>query len=251
MAMGPSPRGQGTRVLVVDDGKTERRLIALALRGVACQIDSVASAQAALLALAHSPYDLLLVDQHLPDSLGSALIGLIVREWQAPPPAVLLSADRSAPTRAAALRAGAQAVWPKPAPGGRLRALLRAHAPSCSATPATPLLAEVQAQAFVLGFEKGLERAEWIGRWEREVAAHLAQLRALAALRGAPAQRASQHELHRLRGSAALVGAARLDLLAAALEARSDPASLAALQEAAADTSAALRARAGFLPQKN
>lgn len=242
-------------LLVVDDGKTERLAIIIPLQKAGWQVASVASARAALLAMARTPFEVLLVDQHLPDCLGSDLIALMVREWQPPPRAILLSADRSARTRAAAHRAGACAVLTKPETTERLLSLLAEHGPVAGNAPATPLLAEAQAQDFLIGFKIGQERAQWVTRWEREVASQLAQLQELYTLGSAAAHPSIKPGLHRLRGSAAVVGAWRLGRRISTLENDSDragaPANLAALRQIAADTSVALWARAKFLPLQN
>ncbi len=251
----PPTASQPTPLLVVDDGKTERLAIAIPLQKAGWQVASAASARAALLAMARTPFEVLLVDQHLPDCLGSDLIALMVREWQPPPRVILLSADRSARTRAAANRAGACAVLTKPEPTERLLSLLAEHGPVAGDAPATPLLAEAQAQDFLTGFQIGQERAQWVTRWEQEVASQLAHLQELHTLGSAAAHHSIKQALHRLRGSAAVVGAGRLGRLVSTLENDSDragePASLEALLKIAADTSVALWARAKFLPPQN
>ena len=200
MPTAPPIASQPAPLLVVDDGKIERLAIAIALQKAGWRVASVASARAALLAMARTPFYVLLVDQHLPDCLGSDLIALMVREWQPPPRAILLSADRSARTRAAAHRAGACAVLTKPEPTERLLSLLAQHGPVAGNAPATPLLVEAQAQDFLIGFKIGQERAQWVTRWEQEVASQLAQLRELHTLCSAAARHAIKQELHRLRG---------------------------------------------------
>ena len=58
--------------------------------------------------------DLALLDLHLPDGDGAALLARLSAEGVALPPAIVLTADATAQARERALRAGAAAVLTKP-----------------------------------------------------------------------------------------------------------------------------------------
>jgi PAS domain S-box-containing protein len=80
-----APRLHGTRVLVVDDNATNRRLLEEILRSWCMVPATAAGAREALLLIAQArqagePYDLVLTDAHMPDVDGFALVEQIRRD---------------------------------------------------------------------------------------------------------------------------------------------------------------------------
>ena len=104
------------RVLYVDDDRVNLLLFSEACRvagGV--QLETATSGAEALELLKTFTPELMVIDLHLPDTDGCALL-LRVREraGHADLPAALCSADDPALTAARAARAGFQYCWPKP-----------------------------------------------------------------------------------------------------------------------------------------
>jgi CheY-like chemotaxis protein len=205
----------GLRVLLVDDGKAERRLARLALEKAGCHITTADDARSALRALDGNAFDLLICDQRLPDLIGTALIALIAQTVSPPPPMILLSAEVSARTRDAAARAGAAAVIGKPAAPAQLEELVRRHAAIPMAHHHDQLLDANHAGDFLLGAPDPAGRQRLAQRWQQAAREQITHLAGHVSTMDA---RAWRQELHRLRGTAALVGAIRLEVAAAALE---------------------------------
>jgi signal transduction histidine kinase/DNA-binding response OmpR family regulator/putative methionine-R-sulfoxide reductase with GAF domain len=75
--IGAQPALQGKRILVVDDNATNRRILALQSAKWGLVAQDTESPQAALEMLAANPYDLAIVDMHMPGMDGNALAARI------------------------------------------------------------------------------------------------------------------------------------------------------------------------------
>lgn len=238
MSVSPSKR-----VLLVDDGRAERRLAVIALRNAGCLTTVADNASAALRCLPGGAFDMMICDQRLPDLMGTALLRLVARSVAPPPPMLLLSSDPSRETREAALRAGAVAVVTKPTTPQQLAELVLAHATPPRGRHVDHLLDAAHTEDFMLGAGGRVERAALAQRWLAAVGAQLATLALHVDRQNGKGWR---QELHRLRGAAALVGAIRLEVATAELEsAVPATSSLALLESLLETTAAALLAYAG------
>ncbi len=108
--------GDPVRVLYVDDDRVVALLFEEAARHAGGFDVEVAETGAEALALARGErYDLLVVDLHLPDTTGHALLpALFGALAPPPPPAYLCTADTDASVDAAARAAGFDGCWAKP-----------------------------------------------------------------------------------------------------------------------------------------
>jgi two-component system, OmpR family, KDP operon response regulator KdpE len=114
----------GARVLVVDDEPQIVRGLRVVLRNAGFQVDSAATKQEALDALAHRPPDAVLLDLVLPDGSGVD-ITREVRGWSNVP-IVVVSAVGDEREKVRALDAGADDYVTKPFGSDELTARLRA-----------------------------------------------------------------------------------------------------------------------------
>ena len=107
---------EGARILVVDDNDSLRRGIALALREGSCEVDEIATGDAAVRQVADAqtvPYDVVLADLRLPGADGLA----VLRAARARDPrtcVVLMTAYGSVEAAVQAMRAGAFDFVQKP-----------------------------------------------------------------------------------------------------------------------------------------
>jgi CheY-like chemotaxis protein len=110
------------RILTVDNEASVTLSLKFVFAGPRYEIHSVEDGQAALAALEASPdpYDLIIVDQKMPNLTGLELVGAL-RERSIPGKIIVLSADISAEARAAYERMDVHAIFPKPFDVGQLR----------------------------------------------------------------------------------------------------------------------------------
>ncbi|HSU04818.1 MAG TPA: ATP-binding protein, partial [Acetobacteraceae bacterium] len=104
-----------TRLLLVEDVAANRLSTVLLLRGEGHRVTGVADATAALRELARAPYDLVLLDMHLP-GVGGLELATLIRAMSGPNRQVILiglTGDGRAETRMAGLAAGMTAVLQK------------------------------------------------------------------------------------------------------------------------------------------
>jgi PAS domain S-box-containing protein len=125
---GPSiARLEGLKVIVVEDEPDARELVERLLLEAGCQVTAVASAAAAITALAGDRFDVLISDIGLPDEDGYSLIERIRhldRTAGGRVPAIALTAFARSEDRTRALRAGFQAHVAKPVEPAELLAIV-------------------------------------------------------------------------------------------------------------------------------
>jgi len=124
---GPGARLEGLKVIVVEDEPDARELVERLLHEAGCQVTAVASAAAAMSALQHARYDVLISDIGLPDEDGYSLIERIRhldRTAGGRLPAIALTAFARSEDRTRALRAGFQAHVAKPVEPAELLAIV-------------------------------------------------------------------------------------------------------------------------------
>jgi DNA-binding response OmpR family regulator len=109
------------RILIVDDDAELVGLLTRDLRGVGYAVDTVGSAEDALVAVRGTRYGLVVVDLGLPDRDGLTLIREM-RAWRLGTPVLVLTARRSVEDRVIGLTAGADDYVIKPFALPELRA---------------------------------------------------------------------------------------------------------------------------------
>lgn len=118
------PRGELSRVLVVDDEPDIRELIDLTLARMGLATECVGSVADAKAALEAGDFQLCLTDMRLPDGEGLEIVRLINEHYPQTPVAVI-TAYGSAENAVAALKAGAFDYLAKPVGLEQLRALIK------------------------------------------------------------------------------------------------------------------------------
>lgn len=118
------PRGELTRVLVVDDEPDIRELIDLTLSRMGLAAECVGTVAEARQALANERFHLCLTDMRLPDGEGLDIVRCIA-EQHAQTPVAVITAFGSAENAVAALKAGAFDYLSKPVGLEQLRALVK------------------------------------------------------------------------------------------------------------------------------
>ena len=118
------PRGELTRVLVVDDEADIRELVDLTLARMGLAAECVGSVGEARSALAAGPFQLCLTDMRLPDGEGLDIVRHI-GEHHPEIPVAVITAFGSAENAVAALKAGAFDYLAKPVGLEQLRALVK------------------------------------------------------------------------------------------------------------------------------
>lgn len=216
------------RLLLVEDDPISRGFFQAALEPLELRVDCADTVARALALAGQHPYELWLIDAHLPDGTGSELLNAL-RARHPGTPALAHTADAGAATRL--LRDGFGEVLVKPLPAGELLHHVRRALPARLPSPGlrSPGLGEPPALA-TADWDEAAALAALNG--ERS---HLIALRELflselpgtrdavdSALRVADEQALRGH-LHRLQASCGFVGAARL--ASAVRELRGDPAS--------------------------
>ena len=129
---GRSRRVTKARILVVDDEPQILRALQAGLRGAGYEVETAATAEAALLAAGMRPPDAVILDLVLPDGSGTE-VARELRTWTSAP-VIVLSAVGEEREKVAALDAGADDYVTKPVGIdellARLRAVLRRAGPS-------------------------------------------------------------------------------------------------------------------------
>ena len=101
------------RVLVIDDDKNIRVTLGVCLEGMGCEVRSVASADAALAAVAERPFDLAFLDLRLGTASGLDLVPRLLAETPGLA-IVLVTAYATVDTAVEAVKRGAADYLPKP-----------------------------------------------------------------------------------------------------------------------------------------
>ena len=114
-----SPRAAYSRVLIVEDEATLRRIIAINLSSRGLLVSEAGTAEAAVAAVAQERPDLILLDINLPDRTGWDVLREL-RRRETDVPTIVISAVRANPSRLAEFHP--LAYLPKPFP---IEALLR------------------------------------------------------------------------------------------------------------------------------
>ena len=115
------------RILYVDDDRINSLLFVETCRhaGIA-EVETAATAAEALELVQHWAPDLLVIDLHLPDLDGYALLPALRSRLDTRPPAYLCTADEAPLVEEPARAAGFDGCWPKPVRPDMVRALLPA-----------------------------------------------------------------------------------------------------------------------------
>lgn len=209
------------QVLVADDDPVSLHFLAAALAELGCAVTAVANGGAAMDACAQARFDLLLLDRHMPDLGGAALLHAL-RERRIDTAAIATSAELDAPTRAELRGAGYIDALAKPITLDRLAQALATHLTGWRnprATAATPGPAQVDTAA-LLDDAAGLAS---VGGDRSTLHALrdllVGELEALRERLGAmPNPAALADMLHRLRASSRYCGTPALGDAAAQLE---------------------------------
>jgi CheY-like chemotaxis protein len=119
------------QVLYIEDNRVNALVLeAIAARLPGLQLRVATTGAEALAAAQDHPPDLLLVDRHLPDMDGDELLARLHRHPRLRRvPAVMVSADCSDASKAAALAVGFCDYWTKPLNAAQVRAGLEAFRP--------------------------------------------------------------------------------------------------------------------------
>ncbi|MCK5768915.1 NahK/ErcS family hybrid sensor histidine kinase/response regulator [Algiphilus sp.] len=125
---------QGATVLCVDNDPDTLAATAALLARWGCSVHTAADGDQALAACPTAP-DAVLIDYHLDDTTGDAVMERLRRYWQCAPPAALVTADHSAAAREAATQVEMRFLA-KPVKPAALRALLSRMLPARRPRPA-------------------------------------------------------------------------------------------------------------------
>jgi signal transduction histidine kinase/FixJ family two-component response regulator len=203
-ASGPPPAVPqlGGRVLVAEDVPDLRRLVSRLLRSAGAEVVEVENGREAFERASAEPFDLLLLDMHMPVMDGrEATEALRAGGYRGP--IVALTADVIAEDVARYRAAGCDTVLGKPVDSRALFALLRRHLPSAPAADSPPGADDrIQAMVAQLG-------ARYRAQFPTEI-------QALLAARDDPTLLVER--LHRIKGSAGSFGFAHITELAGAAE---------------------------------
>ena len=123
--MTPPESLAGVRILLVEDARETREMIAVALGDQGCHVSAVGTCSAADAALKGNGFSAVILDLGLPDGSGIELC----RSWRRAGltvPVLILTARADVASRVAGLDAGADDYLPKPFALAELRARLRA-----------------------------------------------------------------------------------------------------------------------------
>lgn len=130
------PMGGGRlRILLAEDVPANQMLLREVLTRSGHLVDIVGNGRAAVDAVRRQgPYDLVLMDSHMPEMDGVSATRAI-RQMIAPPPVVAMTADTSLEARHALQDAGANDILPKPVPWPELLAMVARYS-TLTPTPA-------------------------------------------------------------------------------------------------------------------
>lgn len=210
-------------VLIADDDPVSLRFLRTALEGLGCEAIVAADGSHAINATRANTLDLLMLDLHMPDIGGAALLRAL-RERSVAAPAVATSAELDAATHAALRAAGFADTLLKPASLESIEKILyrhvdlarrgrSAHAVASEPEVAVPILDDASALAAIGGDRAAMSALRRI--FSGELGALEGDLRTASAL---PEPAALGARLHRLRASSGFCGAAALGAAALRLQ---------------------------------
>jgi PAS domain S-box-containing protein len=128
----------GSRVLVVDDNATNRRILERMLQQLGCEAVCADGADAALARLADGrPFDVVLLDLMMPGCSGFDVAQAMVKRVPSPPPVILLTSSGLPGEIEACREAGIQAYLLKPVTQREIEAAMRQLLAPDTALPAS------------------------------------------------------------------------------------------------------------------
>jgi CheY-like chemotaxis protein len=226
----------GGRVLVVEDNVVNQRVAVRMLEKLGYRADAAASGRKAVDALAHIPYDLVLMDCQMPEMDGYAATAEIRLHERAQgaasrrTPIIAMTANALEGDAEKCLAAGMDDYIPKPVTVQRLAAVLARWSPQTG--PGAP---EEAVDASTLALLRDLQRegqpdllAELIAIYLRDTPPRLAALYEAVARADAEAV---GREAHGLKGSNGQIGAVQVARLCAELEEQARAADLTGASE--------------------
>ena len=251
-ARGPAPAARGARVLVAEDNTVNQKVAVAMLTRLGYRADVVANGGEAVRALERVPYAAVLMDCQMPEMNGYEASAEI-RRRETPGrhvPIVALTASAIKGDEERCLAAGMDAYVTKPVTVEALGAVLSGLVDRGGGGPDAGVLDQATVDALRrLGGDGPSVLEELAGVFLDGAPADIAQLR--GGIRDADLSAVAQ-AAHRLKGSAAAVGATQLGALAeeieaAAMENRAEAVAAAAagIERAFADVQAALRSTTG------
>ena len=249
-ASNPAAPGPGApRILLVEDDAPSRAFLAAALAGLPARVDTAPGAgEALVLAATRGAFDLWLLDAHLPDADGGALLAAL-RLLAPATPALAHTATRDSDYEASLRALGFDGVLVKPIALAVLRTTVRDTLARLSRAGAGTAVAVAEPTADGWFAEQAATRGNACKRRATLRALFHAELpaqRALVERALASGDIASASEvLHRLRASCGFVGAAALGAAVRTLQA--DPGSLDALRRFGACVDAVLALAVGAI----
>jgi len=144
-------RGSGSRLLVVEDRESLRRMLERALGGEGYRVDAVVDEESAKAALTAARYDVVLTDLMLPGGSGLAVVEAC-RALAPPVPVVVMTAYGTVQTAVQAMKLGAADFLEKPVELDDLFAIVAGLVAECAETPAAPPEpSDAEPHAFVAG----------------------------------------------------------------------------------------------------
>ena len=122
-----TPAAQPATALVVEDDPGLMALLQVVLQDAGFATTGVTQIQPALVALATRPFDLLVLDQWLPDGNGLQICEAARRAYGDQPTILIITADARSQRQVLALQLGADDVLGKPFAIDELMARIAAH----------------------------------------------------------------------------------------------------------------------------
>ncbi|MEW5250952.1 ATP-binding protein [Microbulbifer sp. 2201CG32-9] len=240
--------GKVPRILVVDDVKPNRTLLAELLSPLGILVDQAESSERCLERVDNHPPDLIIMDQRMPGLDGLETVA-ILRGRGLRTPVVMISASSFAADREASLQAGCQAFLPKPFELTQLLEILVdlgimvAEAEPCVAVTqseqlpnvadAVPLVDQAQLDGHCRALPPSTFRAVLEEFEQHSATCHVALIEALNQNR----PKAITHSAHRLAGVAAMLGLKALYLACDRIEASATTISESQARQAAVEVS--------------
>ncbi len=225
-AAAPPEDNTHVRVLIAEDNGVNRKVALGQLRELGYRADAVANGREALEALSRLPYDIVLMDCHMPEMDGYEA-SRAIRELRLPVHIIALTANAMEGDREECLAAGMHDYVPKPVRIAALQAALdrwkESAAPAFGAPSELPQVQAVD-EAPAIGAEEiatlvresgGDGIGEFVAIFKEESPRMLDAVRRSIAAGDGPALRRAAHEM---KGACGNFGAHRLGALCGALE---------------------------------